>query len=222
MIHLQNVSRHYNALTQPVVALDNVSLTIEEGEFVAITGPSGCGKSTLLHLVGALDVATSGEITVDGLALHKASEVKLTEYRRSKLGIVFQFFNLLPTMSVLENVTLPLLLAGNSYGEAQAEGHKMLELVGLPQRANHFMNQLSGGEMQRAAIARALVHRPRLLLADEPTGNLDSVNAQEIMNLFAKISSSIGTTMLIITHSEELATCARRRVRVRDGRIVSS
>ena len=221
MITLQKVSRRYDGLSNAVMALNDVSLEICAGEFVAASGPSGCGKSTLLHLLGALDAVTSGEITVDGLALHSASEEELTHYRRYKLGIVFQFFNLLPTMSVLENVTLPLLLAGKNFGAAQQAGLEILETVGIAHRATHFMNQLSGGEMQRTAIARALIHRPRLLLADEPTGNLDSANAQGIMELLAKISSTFGTTMLIVTHSEELASFASRRIKIKDGRITA-
>ena len=201
MIRLQNVTRIYNSSEQPVTALDDVSLQIAPGEFTAITGPSGCGKSTLLHLTGALDTPTRGEVYVDGLALHAATEQELTEYRRRKLGIVFQFFNLLPTMSVLENVTLPLLLAGTSFAAARKPALEMLELTGIAHRASHFMHQLSGGEMQRTAIARALVHRPAVLLADEPTGNLDSQNAAGIVEVLRKISSSTKTTMLIVTHS---------------------
>lgn len=222
MILLRNVFRKYSGSATPVVALDGVSLSISEGEFVAVTGPSGCGKSTLLNLLGALDSATSGEIIVDGLALHSAPEDVLTLYRREKLGVVFQFFNLLPTMSVLENVTLPLLLAGKPFSVAKPIGLEILDLVGLRHREDHFTHQLSGGEMQRTAIARALVHKPRLLLADEPTGNLDSANACGIMEVLGTISRTLGTTIVIVTHSEELANVASRRVRMKDGKIASS
>jgi putative ABC transport system ATP-binding protein len=220
MIHLRNVTRIYNSSEQPVTALNNVSLDISPGEFAAVTGPSGCGKSTLLHLVGALDTASKGEVEVAGLPLHRATETELTDYRRRKLGVVFQFFNLLPTMSVLENVTLPLLLAGTPYAKAKGPAMAILDLVGISHRATHFMHQLSGGEMQRTAIARALVHEPAVLLADEPTGNLDSHNAAGIVELLRKISFSTRTTMLIVTHSEELAEAATRRIRMRDGKIL--
>ena len=222
MIFLRNVTRTFNSSSEPVTALDGVSLSIQRGEFVAITGPSGCGKSTLLHLVGALDTPNSGEVTVSGLDLHKATEAELTKYRRQKLGIIFQFFNLLPTMNVLENVALPLLLAGIPFRDAQVQARMMLELVGLKHREKHFAHQLSGGEMQRTAVARALVHKPDVLLADEPTGNLDSANASGVFDVLAKISSSTGTTMIIVTHSDDLAAIANRRIRMRDGKIVSS
>ena len=217
MITLQHITRRYSAA---VAALDDVSLEIGAGEFVAITGPSGCGKSTLMHLIGGLDTPTSGEITVAGLALHQATEAQLTAYRREKLGIVFQFFNLLPTMSVLENVCLPLLLRGESIAQARAKAAAMLELVDLTDRLGHGMHQLSGGQLQRTAIARALVHEPAVLLADEPTGNLDSSNAAQVMELLQKISSQRRTTMLVVTHSEEIARSSARRIHLRDGRIV--
>ena len=217
MISLQNVSRHYAASG---AALDDVSLVIAEHEFVAVTGPSGCGKSTLMHLIGGLDTPTSGEVVVDGLALHRASEPELTDYRRHKLGIVFQFFNLLPTMSVRENVSLPLLLQGRPLAEVRARAAGMIELVGLADRAHHQMHQLSGGQLQRTAIARALIHEPRLLLADEPTGNLDSTNAEQVMGLLEKIASQRRTTLLVVTHSEEIARRTERRIRLRDGKIL--
>ncbi len=155
-----------------------MTLDIADKEFVAITGPSGCGKSTLMHLLGGLDTPSTGEIYVGDLALHSADEKALTLYRRRDLGIVFQFFNLLPTMNVLENVSLPLLLAGRGRRGPNPLAMELLDLVGMVPRAGHFVHQLSGGEMQRTAIARALIHRPRLLLADEPTGNLDSAGAR--------------------------------------------
>ena len=217
MIRVRNLSRHY---LNSGAAVDDVSLEIAEREFIAITGPSGCGKSTLLHLLGGLDTPTAGELYVDGLALHKATEQELTDYRRRKVGIVFQFFNLLPTMTALENVSLPLLLQGASLDTARGRARGVLELVGLSDRAGHFMHQLSGGQMQRTAIARALVHGPRLLLADEPTGNLDSASAAEVMELFQKISSQRQTTMLVVTHSEEVARISSRRICMRDGQIV--
>jgi len=219
MIQLHNVTRRYAASG---AALDDVSLEIAEHEFVAITGPSGCGKSTLMHIIGGLDTPTSGEIFVDGLALHRASEAELTNYRRRQAGIVFQFFNLLPTMSVLENVCLPLLLDGRPLAEARPKAEALLELVGLADRMNHRPHQLSGGQLQRTAIARALIHEPRVLLADEPTGNLDSTNAAQVMALLEKIASQRRTTLLLVTHSEEIARRTDRRIRMRDGKILDS
>lgn len=219
MISLRNVTRIYG---ENVRALDDVSLEIPARDFAAITGPSGCGKSTLMHLLGGLDTPTSGEITVDGLALHRATEAELTAYRRRKIGIVFQFFNLLPTMSVLENVCLPLLLQGAPLREAEARARALIETVSLASREGHFPHQLSGGEMQRTAIARALVHNPSLLLADEPTGNLDSANAAQVIATLQKISSLAECTVIVVTHSDEVARIASRRIAMRDGRIAHS
>ncbi len=219
MILLRHVSRAYGNGSEPVLALDDVSLEIAANQFVAITGPSGCGKSTLMHLIGGLDTPTSGELFVDGLPLHSATEPDLTKYRRHKLGIVFQFFNLLPTMTVIENVSLPLLLQGTPLANAEPQALELIELVGLRDRARHFPHQLSGGEMQRTAIARALVHKPRVLLADEPTGNLDSANAGQVLDVLQKISSHAMTTMVVVTHSEEVARVTSRRIRMKDGRI---
>jgi len=217
MIRLVKASRTYG--NPPVAALDSVSLSIPEGEFVAITGPSGSGKSTLLNLLGGLDHPSSGEVVVDGIHLETANDRELTLYRRLKLGIVFQFFNLLPSMSVLENVELPLLLRGDDPRASRATALGMLDLVGMPHRATHFSHQLSGGEMQRAAIARGLVHGPSLLLADEPTGNLDSVNASQVLEVIAKIASRRTATVIMVTHSDSVAALADRRIRMKDGRV---
>lgn len=217
MISLRKVTRSY---PNSGAALDNVSLEIEEHDFVAITGPSGCGKSTLLHLLGAMDTPTSGEILVGPLALHSATEAERTEYRRRDLGVVFQFFNLLPNMTVVENVSLPLLLQGVERAEARHRAWEMIDLVGLADRAGHGIHQLSGGQMQRTAIARALIHRPRLLLADEPTGNLDSGHAEQVLELLQKIASLRQTTLIVVTHSEEVARGALRRIAMRDGKIL--
>ena len=217
MISLRHVSRHYAASG---AALDNVSLEIAEFEFAAITGPSGCGKSTLMHLIGGLDSPTRGEVIVDGLALHSATEPELTHYRRHQLGIVFQFFNLLPTMTVRENICLPLLLQGQPLARVEAKAGELIELVGLADRAGHQMHQLSGGQLQRTAIARALIHEPRVLLADEPTGNLDSTNAEQVMTLLEKIASQRRTTLLLVTHSDEIARRTHRRIHLRDGKIL--
>lgn len=221
MIRLHEVTRIYDTGGQAIKALDGVSLNIKADEFVAVTGESGCGKSTLMHLLGGIDVPTAGEIFVDDVPLHLADEQALTRYRRERLGIVFQFFNLLPTFKTVENVMLPLLLQGVSQASARERALELLRLVDLEDRLESFPHQLSGGEMQRTAFARALVHRPRLLLADEPTGNLDSRNAERIIGVLEKIASQRLATMIIVTHSEEVARAASRRIQLRDGKIVS-
>ena len=203
-----------------VHAVDGVSLEIARGEFVAVTGPSGCGKSTLMHLLAGLDTPTSGEIVVDGLALQNATDTDLTEYRRHRLGLVFQFFNLLPTMNVLENVSFPLLLQDVPYEEAEKRARELLALVEMTNRARHFVHQLSGGEQQRTAIARALIHRPSLLLADEPTGNLDSKSAEMVIQVLTRIGHERLATLIVVTHSEEVARTASRRIEMRDGKVV--
>ena len=220
MIELKNVTRRYQQGENGVVALNNVSLRIEPSEFVAVTGESGSGKSTLLHLVAALDKPDSGEVVVDGLALHSASEQQLTTYRARKLGIVFQFFNLLPTLNVLENVCVPLRFQRVNNRAAIDRAREVLRRVGMEKREKYFVHQLSGGEMQRAAIARALVHRPSVLLADEPTGNLDGANAEKVMEIFQEIAGQRLATLVVVTHSAEVAERARRRVVLRDGKVV--
>jgi putative ABC transport system ATP-binding protein len=220
LITLKNLSRDYTSGQRTVHALANVSLEIARHEFVAISGPSGCGKSTLIHLLAGLDHPTSGEIFVDGLALHSAGDAALTQFRRTGVGLVFQFFNLLPTMNVRENVSLPLLLQGVALAESDKRADELIDLVGLRDRADHFVHQLSGGEQQRTAIARALIHRPSLLIADEPTGNLDSQSASSVMQLLEKIGREAMTTLIVVTHSDEVAKAAWRRVEMRDGRIV--
>ena len=202
-------------------ALEGVSIEIARGDFVAVSGPSGCGKTTLMHLLAGLDTPTSGEIYVDGLALHQASDAALTEYRRRRLGLVFQFFNLLPTMNVIENVSFPLLLQGVPHGESEQRARELLELVGMVERATHFVHQLSGGEQQRTAIARALIHKPSLLIADEPTGNLDSKSAEMVMRVLQRIGNDQLATLIVVTHSPEVARAASRRIQMRDGRISS-
>jgi putative ABC transport system ATP-binding protein len=202
-----------------VHALAGVSLEIARREFVAIRGPSGCGKSTLIHLLAGLDHPTTGEIFVDGLALHTADDAALTQFRRRQVGLVFQFFNLLPTMNVLENISFPLLLQGVSPRDSDERAAELIELVGLGKRSDHFLHQLSGGEQQRTAIARALVHRPSLLIADEPTGNLDSQSAASVMELLEKIGREAMTTLIVVTHSNEVARAASRRIEMRDGRV---
>ena len=219
MVELKNVTRRYRQGENVVLALDDLSLRIETHDFVAVTGESGSGKSTFLHLVGGLDKPDSGEVLIHGLALHSASEKELTQYRARDLGIVFQFFNLLPTLNVLENVCVPLQFQRVKSREAMARAREMLGLVGMEKREHHFVHQLSGGEMQRTAIARALVHRPKLLLADEPTGNLDGANAEKVLQIFRRVAEEHLTTLIVVTHSLEVAEIAKRRIHLRDGKL---
>jgi len=220
MISLQKVSRYYESGERSVHALEDVSLEIAEHEFVAVVGPSGCGKSTLMHLIAGLDRPTAGKIVVAGLDLTSADDPALTNFRRRQLGLVFQFFNLLPTMNALENVSLPLLLQAVSLEEAIHRAEEMLALVGLTNRATHFVHQLSGGEQQRTAIARALVHRPSLLIADEPTGNLDTASAGRVLELLQQIARERRTTLMVVTHSPEVAATSSRRLELRDGKLI--
>jgi len=204
--------------TASVAALDGVDLDVAPGEFLAILGPSGGGKSTLLHLLGGIDGATSGSVEVGGRELGSLSEAELTLYRRRDVGIVFQFFNLLPHLDVVENVELPRLLDGRD--DARERAIELLERVGLAHRAGAHPYELSGGEMQRVAIARALVTGARLLLADEPTGNLDTRNGDQVLALLTEIRRERGVTLVLATHSAAAAARADRRIEIRDGRIV--
>jgi putative ABC transport system ATP-binding protein len=223
MIRLRNVSRTYHESSgRPVRALDRFSLDLAGGTMTAVTGQSGCGKSTLLHLLGALDQPDEGEITVDGIALHQASEAGRTRYRRETVGIVFQFFHLLPGMTLLENVALPLILAGAGRSVATTRSTELLTLAGLVEKSSRLPHEVSGGELQRAAVARALVHRPRLLLADEPTGNLDSSNATRVMDLFHAVHRSGLATIVIVTHSPDIAGQMPGQIVMADGAVVSA
>jgi putative ABC transport system ATP-binding protein len=221
MIELRRITRRYRQGESPVIALNQVDLQIQDKAFVAIVGESGSGKSTLLHLLGGLDKPDEGEILVDGWSLTSANEKELTQYRRTRLGFVFQFFNLLPTLNVLENVCLPLQLQGRKEKEIRQRALELLEMVGLQHRVRHFVHQLSGGEMQRAAIARALIHQPSLVLADEPTGNLDTENANRVMEAFRWIGDQGLTTLLIATHSAAIAASAHRVIRLANGRVIA-
>ncbi len=220
LITARNLERSYGTAESRVTALGGIDLDVCAGEFVAITGPSGCGKSTLLHLIGGLDRPDVGELHVAGVAVHAADDAGLTRLRREHTGIIFQFFHLLPTMTVRENTELPVLLAGGSRRNARNAADRLLEKVHLTHRLNHFPHQLSGGEMQRCAIARALAHSPSILLADEPTGNLDSPNAISILDILRELHRGSGLTILLVTHSDEIAESAGRRIRMRDGHIV--
>jgi len=200
--------------------LRGVSFDAEAGDFIALMGPSGCGKSTLLHVVGGMDRPTKGCVSLSGVALDSLTEEALARLRRKKIGFVFQFFNLLPTLTVAENVALPLMLDGSRYSGERAR--EILDRVGLAERAAHFPAELSGGEMQRAAVARAIVTRPDLILADEPTGNLDTDNGTQVMNLLAELNGELGLTIILATHSIEAARYARRTLSMRDGLIEES
>jgi putative ABC transport system ATP-binding protein len=201
-----------------VVALAGVSLEVEQGDFVALMGPSGCGKSTLLHLCGAMDRPTEGTVHFDGRDLTTLSDDELTRLRRERVGFVFQFFNLLPTLTLGDNMMLPCLLGGMRESEARARARQLAERVGIAHRWNHYPQQVSGGEMQRAAIARALVHQPSLLVADEPTGNLDSDNGARVLGLLRELNSALGVTVLLATHAADVAALAKSVRRMRDGR----
>jgi ABC-type lipoprotein export system ATPase subunit len=213
------VHRIYDGAGRSVTALRGVSFEAETGAFIALTGPSGCGKSTLLHIIGAMDRPTHGSVYVGGISLDSLNEEALAQFRRKKIGFVFQFFNLLPTLTVAENVALPLLLDRTRQTEARRRATEVLTRVGLARRAAHYPAELSGGEMQRAAVARAVVTRPDLILADEPTGNLDTDNGTEVMKLLAELNRQLGLTIILATHSAEAARYAKQTLRMRDGLI---
>lgn len=216
---IDSVEKTYDGGLRPVAALRGVSFEAAAGDFIALMGPSGCGKSTLLHLVGGMDFPSRGRVALDGVDLNELGEEALARVRRTSIGFVFQFFNLLPTLTVVENVTLPMLLDGASEIQSRKRAGELLDQVGLAARRNHFPAQLSGGELQRAAVARAVVANPRLLLADEPTGNLDTDNGSKVMKLLADLNRDSGVTILLATHSEEAAGYASRMIRMRDGMI---
>ena len=220
VIEAFDVRKSYGSGATLVDAIRGVDLSVADGELVAVMGPSGCGKSTLLHLCGAMDRASSGRLQVLGLTLGDLDDDALTRLRRDRLGFVFQFFNLLPTLSVEENVALPLLLGGVARSAALARAGALLQEVGLTQRRAARPQQLSGGEMQRAAIARAVVHDPRLVIADEPTGNLDSENGRRVLDLVRTLNRRLGMAILIATHDASVAAIADRTILMRDGRIV--
>jgi putative ABC transport system ATP-binding protein len=219
MIELSNVAKHF-AGRRSVTALSGVNLLIDRGELVSIVGPSGSGKSTLLNLIGGLDHPTSGTISIDGRVLAGLSDDELTMVRRDKIGFVFQFFNLLPSLSSLENVALPLHLRGWPRRKALDRARELLQLVQLGHRADHLPEELSGGERQRTAIARALSIYPPILLADEPTGNLDSKTGEEILCLIRDLNKRLGATVLIVTHDAHVARSCPRTITIRDGEIV--
>jgi putative ABC transport system ATP-binding protein len=217
LVAARDLTKIYRRGTEEVRALDGVSFELGEGEFAAIVGPSGAGKTTLLHLLGCMDAPTSGDLTLAGQSTRGQSDAALTRLRREMVGFVFQHFGLLPTLTVAENVALPTLF---SRKRAAARAKELLEKVGLAHRHSHRPHELSGGEMQRAAIARALINAPRLLLADEPTGNLDSASGEAIIALFHQLNRE-GLTVAVVTHNPTLAGAARRQLTLRDGKLVS-
>ncbi|MGE0103327.1 MAG: ABC transporter ATP-binding protein [Blastocatellales bacterium] len=218
-LSLVDVRKTYSGGESPVEAVRGVSLELTAGDFVALMGPSGCGKSTLLHLCGAMDRPSSGKVMIDNVDIAGLGDDRLTEFRRRRIGFVFQFFNLLPTLTVMENIALPLMLDGRDPSAGEGKARELAQRVGLDHRLGHYPQQLSGGEMQRAAIARAVIHQPTLLVADEPTGNLDSENGRKILQLLGELNRELNLTILMATHGEETAAAAKRIVRMKDGEI---
>ncbi|MEO6786579.1 MAG: ABC transporter ATP-binding protein [Chthoniobacteraceae bacterium] len=220
LIELTDVTKRYRVGDQEIRALDGINLTIEQGEFAAIVGPSGSGKSTLMHLLGCLDIPTTGRVIIDGVDVSRATDGRLAEMRNEKIGFVFQSFNLLAKFTVLENVELPMIYSGVSKKERRARAVAAVDRVGLLNRAKNTPLQLSGGQMQRVAIARALVNDPKIVFADEPTGNLDSSTGASILDLFRELSQQ-GRTIVLVTHDSDIAENAPRRIEIRDGKIVT-
>jgi len=218
MIRAREVRKTYHVGSQVVHALDGLDLDIQANEYVALMGPSGSGKSTLMNILGCLDTPTSGSYTLNGQDVSSMEDDALAEIRNREIGFVFQTFNLLPRYSALENVALPMIYAGVSRAKRVSRAKEVLDQVGLGDRMDHKPNELSGGQRQRVAVARALVMRPSIILADEPTGNLDTATSHEVMELFSAIQKA-GNTVILVTHEEDIAACAQRIVRLRDGRV---
>ena len=218
ILRVENLTKIYGKDTTKVVALDNVSFSVEKGEFVAIVGASGSGKSTLLHLLGGVDRPTSGKVYIDGKDIYDFNDDKLAIFRRRQVGLIYQFYNLIPILNVEENITLPLSLDNREVDPKRLD--EMLNLLGLQNRKNHLPNELSGGQQQRTSIGRALITNPTIILADEPTGNLDSKSSDEIVALLKKSNKELKQTIIMITHNMEIAKCADRVLKIEDGRIV--
>lgn len=219
MIELNNIYKLYEMGGETVTALDDITLTIENGEFTSIMGPSGSGKSTLMNMTGLLDTFDRGEYILNDINIGEYSDKELAQIRNKQIGFVFQSFNLMPRLSVLQNVMLPLVYAGVSLGERKERATEALERVGLGERLNHRPNEISGGQKQRVAIARAIVNDPAVILADEPTGNLDSTTAEEIMRIFQELNRE-GSTIVMVTHEREIAEYSKKIIHLRDGKLV--
>ncbi len=218
ILKVQDLTKIYGKNTTKVVALDHVSFTVNKGEFVAIIGASGSGKSTLLHLIGGVDRPTSGKVYIDGEDIFALDDDKLAIFRRRQIGLIYQFYNLIPILNVEENIFLPLAL--DNRPPNKEELNDILKLLGLYERRNHLPNELSGGQQQRTSIGRALITRPTLILADEPTGNLDSKSSEEIVALLKKSNKELKQTIIMITHNMEIAKCADRIIKIEDGKII--
>ncbi len=218
ILKVENLTKVYGKDSTKVVALDNVSFSVEKGEFVAIVGASGSGKSTLLHLIGGVDRPTSGKVYIGDKDIYSFDDDKLAIFRRRQIGLIYQFYNLIPILNVLENITLPLDLDNRDVDKKELDD--LVKLLGLEKRKNHLPNELSGGQQQRTSIGRALITRPSIILADEPTGNLDSKSSDEIVELLRKSNKEYKQTIIMITHNMEIAKCADRIIEIEDGKIV--
>ena len=219
ILRVENLCKTYGKGKNEVKALDNISFSVNKGEFIAIIGPSGSGKSTLLHLLGGVDKPTSGKVFMNNQDVYVQNDEQLAIFRRRQVGLIYQFYNLIPILNVVENITLPLKLDGQKVNEERV--NELLELLGLAERRKHLPSQLSGGQQQRVSIGRALINAPALVLADEPTGNLDSKSSQEIIGLLKHSNKKYGQTLIVITHDENIALQADRIIRIADGQIVS-
>ena len=218
ILKIENISKSYGSGENQVRALDNVSLEIQNGEFIAITGSSGSGKSTLLHIIGSVDKPTSGRVLLEEYDIYQMNDEEQSKLRRKKIALIYQFYNLIPTLNVKENITLPTMLDGGKIDEAYLD--ELINLLGLSDRINHLPNELSGGQQQRVSIGRALLNKPTVILADEPTGNLDSKNSKEIMELLKAANEKYKQTIIMVTHDQELAKYAKRIITIEDGKIV--
>lgn len=218
ILKVENLTKVYGKDNNKVVALDNVSFTVEKGEFIAIVGASGSGKSTLLHLIGGVDTPTSGKVFIDGQDIYKLNSDKLAIFRRREVGLIYQFYNLIPILTVEENITLPLELDNRKVDKFEL--NEIIKLLGLERRRNHLPNELSGGQQQRTSIGRAIITKPAIILADEPTGNLDSKASEEVVTLLQKMNKDYKQTIIMITHNLEIAKVADRIIKIEDGKIV--
>ncbi|MBO4412251.1 MAG: ABC transporter ATP-binding protein [Lachnospiraceae bacterium] len=218
LIHVENLTKVYGSGDTEVRALDHVTFSVDKGEFLAVVGPSGSGKSTLLHIIGGVDRATEGKVLVNGQDIAGAKDKQLSVFRRREVGLIYQFYNLIPVLTVVENITLPVLMDGRKVNEERL--NELLETLSLTDKKKSLPNQLSGGQQQRVSIGRALMNAPAVVLADEPTGNLDSKNSQEIVNLLKLSNRKYGQTMIVVTHDESIALQADRIIAMEDGRIV--